>query len=639
MMPTGAGGTIAVDPTAWTRLRGCRVETIMPRDSLCFEGDPADHFWLVIDGALAMTQRSAEGQVTRAIRGPGESVAETDALLGQPHGATVQAVEPALVVQIFSAAVAEALHSAPELGVELLRTICCRQSRANEGLQKAPPPPPGEPDEPGAAPRLSAAAIMRGGRPAAAPVPAASLPPEELARLQQGHAFRLIRGWRLFKEDDPSTHFYLIVEGKIRIHIAAPPGSADADAFGQLTLATLGPGEFFGEIAALTGVRRTAAATALERSLLLAFDQKSANDLMRLAPNIALRLLRALCRRLEGTERKVAEADAPHDYFGGGGLLRLLDEPGARLPEAQRPGGDVTAHAGESAVQEQPPADTSGLPGPAHDRSRLWGLEVQCPLCATSFTALNVRPRSVALRTFWLDLYWEVQERAPNPVHYAVWACPSCGYAAFPGDWQLPADDADAVRQALVGVGDLVAPPIAAAEANVGEPFAGGSEASAIAAAVEGPAPTAAVALASLVGERDGDRAAMALELALRCYGPRPGVAIVKAVLHHYRAWLARDRLDEESERQRLAAALEAYREAEAASLYRSPRAQMRSQYLMGELALRLERPEEALEPLERAMGFAKSMGALGWAKLAEDRRNQAQEDVRLHSTSLGARG
>lgn len=622
MTPETIGRTRTLaDPTAWTKLRGCRVETALPGDVLCREGDPAANFWLVVDGALEMTQRGPRGRVTRAIRGPGEAVEETDALLDEPYETTVRVIEPALLVRVVSAAVAEALRSAPDLGVELLRTLCVRQTRANERLRRAQAaaPAPSGAGSPAPGAGLSAAAVAQGRSAPSAPTPPPRLPPAELARLQQGCTFEVPRGWKLFSEGDPSTHFYLVVEGGIRIHIPAPPGSANGGPPGRLTLATLGPGEFFGEIAALTGVPRTAAATAAVHSLVLGFDKESANDLMRLAPNTALRILRTLCRRLEETERKLVEAEVPRHYFAAGGLLRLLDEPGARLPEEDLPGGRVAAYFGELPAESARP-----WPAAAYDSSRLWTVPVDCPLCDTTFAALNVRPGVVVLDSFESDLYWSVREQSSHPVHHAVWVCPSCGYAAFPGDWTLSRSQEGAVRRALEGLPRVVAPLItAAAEPNETAGDGAGEESSAAA-----QADPVAAALVGLTGERDPAQAAAALELALRCYERRPGTGIPQAVLHHYLAWLARDRLDEEAERHELAAALEAYRQAQADGLYRTPRAKMVGHYLRGELALRLERAQDALDPLHEVIRAAGLANALGWAKLAQDRRDHAREQA-----------
>ena len=83
-------------------------------------------------------------------------------------------------------------------------------------------------------------------------------------RLRQ-KAFK--RGDTIFRKDDPGQHFYVVLEGAVKI---ALPGE-----FGQEALvALLRGGEFFGELALFDNAPRSATATALEdtRCALLAGD-------------------------------------------------------------------------------------------------------------------------------------------------------------------------------------------------------------------------------------------------------------------------------------------------------------------------------------------------------------------------------
>src|SRR6266851_7878226 len=96
----------------------------------------------------------------------------------------------------------------------------------------------------------------------------AKLSDEELAGLadrMRQKAFK--RGDTIFRKDDPGQHFYVVLEGAVKI---ALPGE-----FGQEALvALLRGGEFFGELALFDHGPRSATATALEdtRCALLAGD-------------------------------------------------------------------------------------------------------------------------------------------------------------------------------------------------------------------------------------------------------------------------------------------------------------------------------------------------------------------------------
>src|SRR3979411_2163488 len=87
-----------------------------------------------------------------------------------------------------------------------------------------------------------------------------------LAERMRQKAFK--RGDTIFRKDDPGQHFYVVLEGAVKI---ALPGE-----FGQEALvALLRGGEFFGELALFDNSPRSATATALEdtRCALLAGDE------------------------------------------------------------------------------------------------------------------------------------------------------------------------------------------------------------------------------------------------------------------------------------------------------------------------------------------------------------------------------
>jgi CRP-like cAMP-binding protein len=99
----------------------------------------------------------------------------------------------------------------------------------------------------------------------------------------------------LFRAGDDGNQMYVIQSGKVRISVAA----AEVDK----TLAVLGPGEFFGEMAVLNERPRTATATVVESSQLLVIDKAKFEELVRQHADLALRMIRRLADRLEKTDR------------------------------------------------------------------------------------------------------------------------------------------------------------------------------------------------------------------------------------------------------------------------------------------------------------------------------------------------
>lgn len=107
-------------------------------------------------------------------------------------------------------------------------------------------------------------------------------------------------GEALFRRGDEGDAAYVILEG------AALAQVPTAD--GPRTVARLGPGELFGEIAALCDMPRTTAIMAEGRLSVLSLDRADLRSLLSEFPDLALETIRMLAQRLERTNIALAEA-------------------------------------------------------------------------------------------------------------------------------------------------------------------------------------------------------------------------------------------------------------------------------------------------------------------------------------------
>lgn len=98
-------------------------------------------------------------------------------------------------------------------------------------------------------------------------------------------------GTVLFREGDPGAVMYVIREGRVRI--------SRLFSAGERTLAVLGAGEFFGEMAILNGKPRNATATVVEALSALEIDGRTFEAMVLGNTEIAVRLIRKLARRLD----------------------------------------------------------------------------------------------------------------------------------------------------------------------------------------------------------------------------------------------------------------------------------------------------------------------------------------------------
>lgn len=88
------------------------------------------------------------------------------------------------------------------------------------------------------------------------------------------------------RQGEIGTGFFVIVSGSVRV-------TRDSE-----TIATLGPGDFFGELSVLDGKPRNAQVISLEPTICLALATWEFEDVVRSQPNVALAILRELAGRL-----------------------------------------------------------------------------------------------------------------------------------------------------------------------------------------------------------------------------------------------------------------------------------------------------------------------------------------------------
>jgi CRP-like cAMP-binding protein len=105
-------------------------------------------------------------------------------------------------------------------------------------------------------------------------------------------------GETVFDQGDASDQLYVIQSGEIEL--TRESGS------GHRVVARLGPGDFFGELGAVLGERRTTRAVAVNATRLLALDAETLESMCLAQPEIAIRMIRVLVSRLIESERRLA---------------------------------------------------------------------------------------------------------------------------------------------------------------------------------------------------------------------------------------------------------------------------------------------------------------------------------------------
>jgi CRP/FNR family transcriptional regulator, cyclic AMP receptor protein len=111
---------------------------------------------------------------------------------------------------------------------------------------------------------------------------------------------KLRKGQSLFKEGDDGDHLYVVSSGKVKL------GTKSVDGRENL-LMILGPGDMFGELSLFDSGPRTATATAVTDSKLLALGQDKVIPWVREHPEVSLQLLARLASRLRRTNEVVGD--------------------------------------------------------------------------------------------------------------------------------------------------------------------------------------------------------------------------------------------------------------------------------------------------------------------------------------------
>jgi len=104
-------------------------------------------------------------------------------------------------------------------------------------------------------------------------------------------------GTVLFKENDSADFMYVILDGQILIYKRVMEGV-------HKTLATLGPGEYFGEMSLLTRANRSATAEVLQDAVLVELDQENFTAVLRESPETGIEILSQMAKRLEKTNEE-----------------------------------------------------------------------------------------------------------------------------------------------------------------------------------------------------------------------------------------------------------------------------------------------------------------------------------------------
>jgi CRP-like cAMP-binding protein len=135
------------------------------------------------------------------------------------------------------------------------------------------------------------------------------------------------RGEVLFHRGDDSAATHILLEGRVKVSAMTGEGR-------EVMFGIAGPGALIGEIAALTGHRRSASVHALEQVHSLALPRDVLREAVRNSPALAVLLLELVANRLAGADEQRLEL-AGLDVMGrvARRLLVLAEDASVNAPE------------------------------------------------------------------------------------------------------------------------------------------------------------------------------------------------------------------------------------------------------------------------------------------------------------------
>lgn len=250
-------------PAVRAALARAELRTFPPGSVIVREGDPADAYYVLQSGAVEVTQGPANRRV--AALGPGDGFGELGLLRNAPRAATVSAGPAGASALVLHREAFLEMVAASDLVATDIRALMHRRIAENRLRQLAP----------GLTPDLAKAL----------------LPDFELVVGAPGEA--------IVTQGDVADHFFVLVEGRVTVSQRGPDGQ-------QQALATLGPGEYFGETGLLRGAPRnaTVAATADGPVTLLRTDAAGFNRLLQDTGEAGADLARAMLARADRLEAR-----------------------------------------------------------------------------------------------------------------------------------------------------------------------------------------------------------------------------------------------------------------------------------------------------------------------------------------------
>ena len=145
--------------------------------------------------------------------------------------------------------------------------------------------------------------------------------------LLHARSSRYARDGAIFEQDEPAEHFFLLLDGHVRVVRITPDGE-------QVISRYINPGDMFGLAVAMGRPTYAARAIAVVDCVVVAWPNSVFPDLSRRFPNFGTSVYRTIGRWLQDTHTRMLElVTAQVEQRVAHALLRLAHQAGRKTPE------------------------------------------------------------------------------------------------------------------------------------------------------------------------------------------------------------------------------------------------------------------------------------------------------------------
>ncbi len=275
--------------------------SVYERNSLVFsQGDSGAEMYIIQSGAVEISRKVGGKDEVLGILSKGDFFGEIALLHDEPRSATARTVRRTRLVPITKSSLLERSRKDPTVLLHIIKELILKARRADNVLQNIAKnimnAPEGEFEDAKAIEKPSAPTPTLTNKPRAKnnhEMEAETWDNDILVTFKAGDI--------IFREGDEGDAMYFIEKGTVRIL----KGKGED----ELELAELGSGDFFGEMAVISGAPRSAGAVSSSECQLVVVKSSGLLELISSRPEIGLHICRTIIRRLRQKQSAIENTD------------------------------------------------------------------------------------------------------------------------------------------------------------------------------------------------------------------------------------------------------------------------------------------------------------------------------------------